>query len=123
MVQKLNAQLGKMHTDNEKIRSVCDGLLRDYRLRDEAIDNLTRLVQKTVDCPATQHLHRDTAAPYAMVPPDLIDAAGNLRAADIGITWQGLETFLHGVKVVGPHVTGPPLCSQPATSMPYKPVW
>ena len=60
--------------------------------------------------------------PHAMVPPDLIDADGNLRAADIGITWQESETFLHGVKVVGPHVAGPPLRSQPATSTPYMPV-
>ena len=52
MVQKL--KLGDMYTDNDKIRSVCDGLLRDYRLRDEAIDNLTRLVKKAVDCMATQ---------------------------------------------------------------------
>ena len=43
MVQKLNTQLGDVHMDNDKIRSVCDGLLRDYRLRDEAIENLTRL--------------------------------------------------------------------------------
>ena len=108
--------------DNEKIRSVCDGLLRDYQIRDEAITNLTRLAKETVDRPAPHHLHRDTAAPHSMVPPDLIDADGNLRAADIWITWQGSETFLHGVKVVGPHVAGPPLRSQPATSTPYIPV-
>ena len=102
--------------DNEKIRSVCDGLLRDYQIRDEAIANLTRLVKEAVDRPAPHRPHRNTAAPHAVVPPDLIDADGNLRAADIGITWQGSETFLHGVKVVVPHVTGPPLRSQPATS-------
>ena len=57
-----------------------------------------------------------------MVPPDLIDANGNLRAAAIGITWQWSETFLHGIKVVGPHFAGPPLRYQPATSTPYIPV-
>ena len=98
-----------MNVDNEKIRSVCVGLLRDYQIRDEAITNLTRLVKETVDRPAPHRLHRDTAAPHSMVPPDLIDADGNLRAADIGVTWQGSETFLHSVKVVGPHVAGPPL--------------
>ena len=122
MVQKLNAQLGDMYTDNDKIRSVCDGLLRDYRLRDEAIDNLTRLVKKAVDCTATQHPHRDMAAPRAMVPPDLIDADGSLRAPDIGITWQGSETFLHGVKVVGPRTARSPSRQQPATSTPCIPV-
>ena len=111
MVQKINDQLGDMHVDNDKIMSVCDGLLRDYQLHDEAITNLTRLVKEAVDRPATHLPHQDTTGPHAMVPPDLIDADGNLRAADIGITWQGSETFLHGIKVVGPHVARPPLCS------------
>ena len=72
MVQKLNAQLGDMYTDNDKIRSVCDGLPRDYRLRDEAIENLTQLVKKAVDCTATQRPHRDMATPRAMVPRILL---------------------------------------------------
>ena len=101
---------------NKKNRSVCDGLLRGYQIRDEAIANLTRLVKEAVDRPAPHRLHRDTTAPHAVVPPDLNDADGNLRAADIGITWQGSETFLHGVKVVGPL-----LHSQPAMLMPYMP--
>ena len=126
MVQKIHGQLGDMNMDNEKIRSVCDGLLWDYQIRDDAITNLTRLVKEAADRPAPRRPPppppRDTAAPHAMVPPDLIDADGNLRAADIGITWQGSETFLHGVKVVGPHVAGPPLRSQSATSTPYMPV-
>ena len=40
---KINNQLGDMNVDNEKIRSVCDGLLRDYQICDEAIANLTKL--------------------------------------------------------------------------------
>ena len=64
MVQKINNQLGDMNVDNAKIRSVCDGLLRDYQIRDEAITDLTRLVRETVDCPAPHHPHRDTAAPH-----------------------------------------------------------
>ena len=49
-----------------------------------------------------------------------MDGEGNLRAADIGITWEGNETFLHGVKVVGPHfsrLAGPGLIM----STPYPP--
>ena len=53
MVQKINNQLGDMNGDNEKIRSVCDGLLRDYQIRDEAIGYLTRLVKETLDRPAS----------------------------------------------------------------------
>ena len=122
MVQKINNQLGDMNVDNDKIRSVCDGLLRDYQPRDEAITNLTRLVKEAVNRPATHRPHQNTTGPHAMVPTDIIDADENLRAVDIGITWQGSETFLHGVKVVGPHVAGPQLRSQPATSTPYMPV-
>ena len=70
-------------------------------------------------CYLGQHPHRDMAAPHAMVPPDLIDANGNLRAADIGITWHGLETFLHGVRVVGPRTARSPSRQQPTTSTPY----
>ena len=49
MVQKINSQLGTLNLDAENIRSVCDGLLRDYRERDLAIVNLTRLVKETLD--------------------------------------------------------------------------
>ena len=78
-------------------------------------------MKKAADCPTTQRPHRDSAAPYARVPPDLIDADGNLRTADIGITWQGSETFLHGVSVVGPRTAGLPSRHEPTTSMPYAP--
>ena len=76
-------------------------------------------MKRAVDCTEPQRPHRDMAAPRAMVPQDLIDTDGHLRAADIGITWQGSETFLHGVKVVGPRTAGSPSRQQPATSTPY----
>ena len=47
-----------------------------------------------------------------------MDGEGNLRAADIGITWEGNETFLHGVKVVGPQFTLP-VGPGPIMSTPY----
>ena len=37
-------------------------------------------------------------------------------------TWQGSDTFLHRVKVVGPDTAGPPLRPRLATSTPYQPV-
>ena len=51
---------------------------------------------------------------------DVLEGDGNLCAADIGITWAGNETFLHGVRVVGP---GPPRPAGigPAMSTPYQP--
>ena len=112
MAQKINNRLGDMNIDNGKIRSVCDGLLRDYRDWDEAIGNLTRLVMETLDRPVSHQPHRDAVTPHPIVQPDLIDDEGNLRAANIGITWQESETFLHGVRVVGPNAAGPPLRSR-----------
>ena len=49
-----------------------------------------------------------------------MDGEGNLRAADIGITWEGNETFLHGVKVVGPKFSRP-AGPGPIISTPYSP--
>ena len=50
-----------------------------------------------------------------------MDGEGNLRTADIGITWENNETFLHGVRVVGP---GPPRQPgmRPAMSTPHQPI-
>ena len=53
---------------------------------------------------------------------DLIDSRGNLRATDIGITWQGSDTFLHGVRVAGPEEDMEDTRHRPATSIPYPPV-
>ena len=47
-----------------------------------------------------------------------MDGEGNLRAADIGITWEGNETFLHGVNVVGPQFPRP-VGPGPIMSTPY----
>ena len=56
-----------------------------------------------------------------MIQVDVLDEEGNLRAADIGITWENNETFLHGVRVVGP---GPPRPTGmgPVMSTPYQPM-
>ena len=36
------------------------------------------------------------ARPRPAMQADVLDEDGNLRAADIGITWEDNETFLHG---------------------------
>ena len=48
----------------------------------------------------------------------MLDADGNVRAADIGITWEDNETFLHGVRVVGPNFSRP-TGQEPVMSTPY----
>ena len=59
--------------------------------------------------------------PQPALQADVIDEEGNLRAVDIGITWENNETFLHGVRVVGP---GPPQQTgmRPVMSTPYQPI-
>ena len=59
--------------------------------------------------------------PQPVLHADVMDEEGNLRATDIGITWENNETFLHGVRVVGP---GPPRQTGmgPAMSTPYQPI-
>ena len=58
--------------------------------------------------------------PHPVIRTDVMDGDRNLRAADIGITWAGNETFLHGVRVVG---QGPPRPAGfgPAMSTTYQP--
>ena len=49
-----------------------------------------------------------------------MDNEGNLRAADIWITWEGSDTFLHGFRIVGPGRTELPGRHRPSTSTPYQ---
>ena len=57
--------------------------------------------------------------PHPVIQSDMLDEEGNFRAADIGITWEDNETFLHSVRVVGP---GPPRPTGmgPVMSTPYQ---
>ena len=97
MVQKLNDQLSVLNLDNNNIRSACDALRQECRDRDVAFGDLTRLVKEYLDCRAPHQPHMEAVTPHPIIRLDLIDDRGNLRAADIGITWQGGDTFLHGV--------------------------
>ena len=127
MVRKLNSELGLITMDNDKIRTVYEKLLEDNKDHDSVMCDLTRVVKRNLDCPL-EHLPQpdafkpDAFKPHPIIRPDHIDNYGNLRATDIGITWAGSETFLHGGKVVGSDVAGQPTRSQPATSTPYQPV-
>ena len=51
----------------------------------------------------------------------MVDRDGNLRGADIGITWDDNETFLHGVRVVRPDSSLQPRM-RPAVSTPHQPI-
>ena len=122
MVRKLNNEISSVSLDNDKIRMVCEKLLYDNRDRDRAICDLIGLVKRSLD-PSLGHLPQPHAfQPHFIMRPELIDNNGNLRATDIGITWTGSDTFLHGVKIVGPDATEQPTGPQPAMSTPYPPV-
>ena len=127
MVQKLNSVLGLITLENDKIRTVCEKLLVDNSDRDRAMCDLTGLVKRRLDRPL-EHIPQpdafkpDTFKPHPIIRSDLIGSDGNLRATYIGITWEGSETFLHGVKVVGKDVAGQPTRPRPAMSTPYQPV-
>ena len=83
-----------------------------------------RLLKVTCMCKCSQCRRNDSinSRPHPIIPQDLMDNDGNLRATDIGIIWAGSDTFLHGVKVVGPAAltTHQPTGPRPATSTPYQ---
>ena len=88
--------------------------------RDRAICDLTGLVQRSLDRPVTQSHQPDDALLHHIIQPDLIDNEGNLRAEDIGITWEGSDTFLHVVRVVASDAANMPARRRPSTSTPYQ---
>ena len=79
----------------------------------KALADLSAMVREYGSPPATMR-------PHPVIRTEVLDEDGNLCAADIGITWAGNQTFLHGVRVVGP---GPPRPAGigPAMSTPYQP--
>ena len=80
--------------------TVCEKLLQVNKDRDRAVGDLTGLVKRSLDRPV-EHLPQqdafepDAFKPHPIIQQDLIDSDGSLRATDIGITWEGSETFLH----------------------------
>ena len=68
MVQKSHKELGLITMDYDKIRTVCSHLLKDNQARDRAIGDLTGLVQRSLDRPATQR-HRTETAPHHPTGP------------------------------------------------------
>ena len=100
MVQRLHKELGLITLDDDKIRSVCNQLLKDNQARDRAIGDLTGMVERSLDRLVVQRPRPDAVTKHPIIQQDLNE--GNLCAADIGITWEGSDTFLHGVRVVRP---------------------
>ena len=92
------------HQYGENIKRGCIRRLRIQRAyqqlsaenvaRDKALTDLTAMDREYGSSPVTTQSN-------PRIQADVLDGDGNLRAADIGITWEVNETFLHGVRVVG----------------------
>ena len=113
MVKTLNGAIAAVSQDTVGIRRAYDQLRAENIAWDKALADLSAVVREYGSSPATMR-------PHPVIQSDVMDEDGNLRAADIGITWAGNETFLHGVRVVGP---GPPRPAGmgPVMSTPYQP--
>ena len=94
MVKTLNGAVSAVSQDTARIQRAYQQLCEENVARDKALADLTAMVREYSSSPVTTR-------PHPMIQADVLDEDGNLCAADIGITWEGNETFLHGVRVVG----------------------
>ena len=102
MVKVVRDQLTELVLDNTNIRAACDDLRRQCHSQGVAFADLSQLVSQTrADQEETRAYAREETGPHPSIRPELLDARGNLRARDIGITWQDGDTFLHGVRIAG----------------------
>ena len=113
MVKTLNATIAAVFEDTARMQRAYDQLRAENMARDKALANLSAMVKEYGSSPATMR-------PHPVIQSDVLDEEGNLHAADIGITWEGNETFLHGVRVVGPGQPRPAGMG-PVMSTPYQP--
>ena len=116
MVKTLNDAIAAVSQDTAQIQRAYQQLHRDNLARDKAMADLTAMVKEYGSSPAAT---RSYGSPTPKMQTDVLDGDGNLRAADIGITWADNETFLHGVRVVGTKFSRPTE-QEPVMSTPYS---
>ena len=108
MVRTLNGAIAAVSQDTARIQRSYRQLCAENLARDKALADLTTMVKEYGSSPeATRPYDRSpgTTCIRPTMQADVMDGEGNLRAADIGIAWEGGETFLHAVKVVGSPLT------------------
>ena len=123
MVKTLSGAIAAVSQDTAGVHRAYQQLCAENIARDKALADLTAMVKEYgSSLEATRPYGRSSGntRPHPTIQADVIDGEGNLRAADIGITWEGNETFLHGVKVVGPQLSRP-VGQGPIMSTPYPP--
>ena len=119
MVKAVRDQLTALVLDNTNIRAACDDLRRQCHSQGVAFGDLVS--QTREDQEETRAYAREETGPRPSIRPELLDARGNLRARDIGITWQDGDTFLHGVRITGQKDDMEDNHRRPATAAPYPP--
>ena len=121
MVTTLNGAIAAVSQETARIQRAYQQLCTENIARDKALADLTVMVRQHGSSPAATQPYgppTPTARPRPAMQADVLDADGNLRAADIGITWEDNKTFLHGVRVVGPKFSRP-TGQEPVMSTPY----
>ena len=122
MVKTVRDQLTALVLDNTNIRAACDDLRRQCHSQGVAFGDLSRLVnQAREDQEETRAYSHGETGPHPRIRQELLDAGGNLRARDIGISWQDGETLLHGVRITGQKDDREDNHPRPATAAPYPP--
>ena len=124
MVRTLNGAIATVSQDTTRIQRSYRQLCAEYLARDKALAELTAMVEGYGSSPEATRPYSPspgTTRTQPIIQADVMDGEGNLRAADIGITWEGGETFLHGVKVVGSPFPQP-VGSRPIGTTPYSQV-
>ena len=122
MVKTVQDRLAALVLDNTNIRAACDDLRRQCHSQGVAFGDLSRLVRQSRE--DQEESRADTweeTRPHPRIRPELLDGGGNLRARDIGISWQDGETFLHGVRITGQKDDMGDNRPRPATAAPYPP--
>ena len=114
MIKTLNGAIAAIARDTASIQRAYMQLRAENVARDKTLADLAEVVKE-------YGLTSTTRRTQPVLREDVVDEDGNLRAADIGITWEDNETFLHGVRVVGPGPSQRPDV-RPAMSTPHQPM-
>ena len=114
MIKTLNGAIAAISRDTACIQRAYEQLRTENVARDKALADLAEIVKE-------YGLASTNRRPQPVLREDVVDRDGNLRGADIGITWDDNETFLHGVRVVRPDSSLQPRM-RPAVSTPHQPI-
>ena len=114
MIKTLNGAIAAISRDTACIQRAYEQLRAENVARDKTLADLAETVKE-------YGLTSASRRPQPVLREDVVDRDGNLRGADIGITWDDNETFLHGVRVVRPDSSLQPRM-RPAVSTPHQPI-